>query len=372
MVLRPLESWEEVGRRVADARESAGLTQELLASRVQLNRTALAKIELGRRGLSSIELARIARELDRPIEWFVAESPPSVVSRRAEQTTSANGLDAIVDAWARDVELLLELKALQPHDARRPSVPADFAEAEALAVATRQEIGQVGGPIGNLAGVAEGLGLYVVSLDLGTDLPDGAYVAIEGAGAAVINGSHDAGRRRFTLAHELGHHVMADEYATDWSLVEGTDDRERRINAFAIHFLLPRESAVHDWNALNGPAYPRPSAIRIAAEYRLSWTAVCTQLQNLGLVDRQVGGDLRRRPPTRLDLTELGLFVVEELAPPSVSPEFSRAVKRAYQGQKITASRATELLRGTAEEEDLPGPEVVPLEALRGDITSPA
>ena len=71
-------------------------------------------------------------------------------------------------------------------------------------------------------------------------------------------------------------------------------------------------------------------------------------------------------------MTELGLFVVEELAPPSVSPGFSRAVKRAYQGQKIAASRATELLRGTADEEDLPAPEVVPLDALRGDITSPA
>jgi Zn-dependent peptidase ImmA (M78 family)/DNA-binding XRE family transcriptional regulator len=372
MVLRPLDSWEDVGRRVAAARESARLTQEALASRIELDRTALAKIELGRRGLSSLELARVARELDRPIEWFVAESPPSVVSRRAAETASANSLDVVVDAWARDVELLLELKALQPHDARVPSVPADFAEAEAFATAIRQEIAVVRGPIGNLAGVAERLGLYVVSLDLGTDLPDGAYVAIEGAGATVINGSHDAGRRRFTLAHELGHHVMADEYATDWSLIEGTDERERRINAFAIHFLLPRESAVRDWKAWGGPVDSRPAAVRIAAEYRLSWTAVCTQLETLELVDRQVGADLRRRPPTRLDLTELGVFVVEELAPPSVSPEFSRAVKRAYVGQKITASRATELLRGTAEEHDLPAPEVVPLDALRGDITSPA
>lgn len=372
MVLRPLESWEEVGRRVAEARESAGLTQEALASRVQIARTALAKIELGRRGLSSIELARVARELDRPIEWFVSESPPSVVSRRSDESTSENGLDAVVDAWARDVELLLELKAMRSHDARTPSVPSDLTEAEALAMATRGKIDQPDGPLGNLAGVAEQLGLYVVSLDLGTNLPDGAYVAIDGAGATVVNGSHDAGRRRFTLAHELGHHVMADEYATDWSLVDGTDERERRINAFAIHFLLPRPSANRDWHAWGGPDDPRSSAIRIAAEYRLSWTAACTQLQNLGLLDRCVAADLRRRPPTRLDLTELGLFVVEELAPPSVSPEFSRAVKRAYQSQKIKASRAIELLRGTADEEELPAAEIVPLEALRGDIASPA
>ena len=372
MVLRPLETWEDVGRRVADARESAGLTQEALASRVQIARTALAKIELGRRGLSAIELARVARELDRPIEWFVSESPPSVVSRRSGESTLASGLDAVVDSWARDVELLVELKALRPHDARSPAVPSDVAEAEALAAAIRHEVGQPDGPIGNLAGVAEQLGLYVVSLDLGTELHDGAYVAIDGAGATVINGSHDAGRRRFTLAHELGHHVMADEYATDWSLTHGTDERERHINAFAIHFLLPRQTAVHDWNTWGGRDDPRSATIRVAAEYRLSWTAACTQLQNLGLFERSVGADLRRRPPTRLDLTELGLFVVEELAPPSVSPEFSRAVKRAYQGQKITASRAIELLRGTADEDELPAAEMVPLDALRGDMASPA
>lgn len=372
MALRPLATWDEVGRRVSDARESAGLTQEALASRVQIARTALAKIELGRRGLSSIELVRLAQELDRPIEWFVSESPPSVVSRRAGDTMSVNGLDAVVDSWARDVELLLELRALRPHEARVPTVPADLAEAEALAAAIRTEISQPAGPIGNLAGVAERLGLYVVSLDLGTELPDGAYVAVDGAGATVVNGSHDAGRRRFTLAHELGHHVMADEYATDWSLTDGTDERERRINAFAIHFLLPRETAVRDWNTWGGRDDPRSATIRVAAEYRLSWTAVCTQLQNLGLFERSVGADLRRRPPTRLDLTELGLFVVEELAPPSVSPEFSRAVKRAYQGQKIAASRAIELLRGTADEDELPAAEIVPLDALRGDMASPA
>jgi hypothetical protein len=165
---------------------------------------------------------------------------------------------------------------------------------------------------------------------------------------------------------------MADEYATDWSLVDGTDERERRINAFAIHFLLPRQSAARAWNALRGRDDPRSATIRIAAEYRLSWTAACTQLQNLGLVERSVGAELRHRPPSRLDFTEMGLFVVEELAPPSVSPEFSRAVKRAYQGQKITASRAIELLRGTADEEELLAAEIVPLDALRGDMASPA
>lgn len=371
MVLRPLETWDDVGRRVAEARESAKLTQEALASRIQIARTALAKIELGRRGLSSIELARVARELDRPIEWFVSESPPSVVSRRSDAGSSLSGLDAVVDSWARDVELLLELRALRRHDPRPPAVPSDLAEAEALAATIRNEIGQPDAAIGNLAGIAEQLGLFVVSLDLGTELPDGAYVAIDGAGATVVNGSHDPGRRRFTLAHELGHHVMADEYATDWSLIDGIDERERRINAFAIHFLLPRQSAVREWDTWGGQDDPRSATIRIAADYRISWTAACTQLQNLGLFERSVGADLRRRPPTRLDLTELGLFVVEELAPPSVSPEFSRAVKRAYQGQKITASRAIELLRGSANEDELPAAEIVPLDALRGDMTSP-
>jgi Zn-dependent peptidase ImmA (M78 family)/DNA-binding XRE family transcriptional regulator len=372
VVLRPLESWEEVGRRVAEARDQAGLTQTALAQRVRLERTALAKVESGRRGLSSLELARLASELEKPIQWFVTEPPPTVVSRRASSLELPDDLDVLVDTFARDVELLVELGSLRTSDVRREGrVPKTLTEAERLALAIREELDEPDGALTNLIGKVESLGLYVASVDLPGGLPDGAYVALEGAGATVINGTQDAGRRRFTLAHELGHHVIADEYATDWAVAESKDERERRINAFAIHFLMPRSSVVRDWQTYGGEHEPRPAAIRLAAQYRVSWTAACAQLQNFRLVNRALADALRSQPPRRADLLELGVFIVEELAPPTLSPQFASAVLRAYRGAKIGANRAVDLLRGTITADELPAIDVVPLESLRSELETP-
>lgn len=367
-----LGSWVEVGRRVAGARDSAGLTQENLAVTADIERTALAKVELGRRSLNSLELARIAAALRRPIEWFVTESPRSVVSRRAEHLEEHDGLDPHVDAFARDIELLIELKALPPVEQRDTQVPATLDESATMAANVRRELGDQDGPLHNLAAAAERLGLLVHSVALEQHLPDGAYVALEGAAATVVNGSQTAGRRRFTLAHELGHHVMADEYSTDWSVGEAKEEREKRINAFAIHLLMPRRSVVDSWDAHGGDGEPGDAMIRLAVEYRVSWTAACGHLQNLGVIDREVENDIRGHPPTRSDLLERGLFIVEELAPPTVSPLFVNAVLRAYRGSKITAERAIELLRGTLARDDLPAVDIVPPEALRAEFTGSA
>ncbi len=369
MPTRPLDSWEQVGQRVAEAREAAGLTQGALAERINLERTALAKIESGSRGLSSLELARLALVLDRPIQSFVSESPPSVVSRRASSLDAPSRLDAIVEAFARDVELLLDLGSLKvekPWTAHR--VPESLTEAADLAAQVRGHLDLPEGPVTNLISLIEPLGLFTISEPLAESHPDGAYVALSVAGAVVINGMQDAGRRRFTLAHELGHHVMADEYSTDWSVAESRDAREKLVNAFAIHFLMPRPSVTRDWDAYGGPEDARPAATRIATDYRVSWSAACTQLQNLELIEAAEADALRFQPPTRADFLELGLFVIEELAPPAVSPRFASAALRAYRGGKIGGSRALELLRGTINEEELPAVDIVPIESLRRDL----
>jgi Zn-dependent peptidase ImmA (M78 family)/DNA-binding XRE family transcriptional regulator len=366
--LRSLESWVDVGRLVAQARTARGLTQTELAATLDVDRTAIAKIESGRRGLSALELARLADELGRPVEYFVSAAPPAVISRRAAEVESRAGLDEEVEALARDVNLLLDLGALKGTSVEALGVPADLGEAERLARDIRLRLDRPDGPLLQLDQAVEQLGLFTASIEVSEDLPDGAYVALEEAGVALINASRPAGRRRFTLAHEFGHHVMADEYATDWDLAEPRDEREKRINAFAIHLLMPRSSVVRDWPAYGGPDEPRWAAIRLAQEYRMSWTAVCTQLQNLGLLDHVAAQALRDRPPTRADHLEVGGAIVDELIPPRVSPQLAQATIRAYRAHKISADRAVELLRGMIDLEDLPAPNEVPVEALRGEL----
>lgn len=353
--------------RVAEARAATGLTQADLGRNVGLDRTAIAKIEAGRRGITALELTRLAGVLTRSFEYFVSEPAQSVISRRSTVGGPA-ALDIAVESFARDVELLMELDALRPTATLPESLPQDAEQAETLAQRVRKRLKVTDGPLLGLDSIVERCGLFSAALELGGACPDGAYVALENAGAAVVNASHPAGRRRFTLAHEFGHHVMADEYATDWSVADSRDERERLINVFAIHFLMPRGAVTRDFKDWRGQGDPHPVATRLAQEYRMSWTAVCGQLINLGLVDHESGRALSSRPPTRAEHLEVGGAVVEELVPPRVSPLFARATLKGFRGHKLGRTRAVELLRGMVEPDDLPEVDEIPVEALRGEI----
>ena len=52
-----------VGQRVRRTRELAGLSQEELAARARLDRTAIGKIERGERGVTIATLQKIAKSL---------------------------------------------------------------------------------------------------------------------------------------------------------------------------------------------------------------------------------------------------------------------------------------------------------------------
>lgn len=69
-----------IGRRIAEARHRAGLTQNDLAAVVQMDRSSLAKAEIGDRRVTAMELARIAEALSTRIEWFVDRTPDAIVS----------------------------------------------------------------------------------------------------------------------------------------------------------------------------------------------------------------------------------------------------------------------------------------------------
>jgi transcriptional regulator with XRE-family HTH domain len=69
-----------LGSRIAEARRSAGLTQEQLGERVGAVQTAVAKWEGGDNEPSLAALTRIAAATGRPVEWIAfGVAPPSAV-----------------------------------------------------------------------------------------------------------------------------------------------------------------------------------------------------------------------------------------------------------------------------------------------------
>ncbi|MBI3414102.1 MAG: helix-turn-helix transcriptional regulator [Verrucomicrobia bacterium] len=87
-----------VSERIREARKrhSPPLTQDQLAgrvarARVQLDRTAIAKIENGQRGVFDFELKALATALDVDANWLLADDVQAAIYRRK---TSGTGGEA--------------------------------------------------------------------------------------------------------------------------------------------------------------------------------------------------------------------------------------------------------------------------------------
>jgi Zn-dependent peptidase ImmA (M78 family)/transcriptional regulator with XRE-family HTH domain len=358
----------KIGSRIAEGREDAGLTQLELAECVGLGRTVVAKIEAGTRKISATELVAISLALDRPIDWFVSESPPAVLSRRNDPSVGGQSreLDRRLDRVARDVAFLCRAGILPERHRPDFSLPKTFDDAENLAKAARAQVPPTEGAIYDLQAWCEQFGLLAFSFDLGSQGGDAAYVEVDEIGVAVLNGAADAGRRRFNLAHELGHHLVGDAYAPDAGGGSGSDT-ERLLNAFAVHLLMPRASVQHVWDE-----WPerdqRMRAVAISARFRTSWSATCGQLRNLNLITSVEREQLTQQPPLHGDFLELEERWVPELDPPSLPPKYSRSVVSAYRTGQLTGSRTVELLWNTIAESDLPEVIPIPLEGLRREF----
>ncbi|MFI2233234.1 helix-turn-helix domain-containing protein [Nocardia testacea] len=342
-----------LGERIAAARKDRNLTQDHLANRVGIERTALGRIEKGERKLSAVELVDLAAALEIPLAWFVRDPLPAVVSRRSEAGPtheSTERLDRGLEMFSGDVASLLTTGVIKAV-ADRPvwSAPRSYADCERIAGEVRERLGIGSAPLYELAGAAETFGLYTCSLPLGGGGADGAMVEVaQGCAAAVIDGDVKPGRRRMSLAHELGHWLFGDAY--DAAAVEA----ERMINSFAAHLLAPRAGVTKLWQDHLTDSV-RDRTIRVAGIYRLSWSSVILHLRNLSLINDDEYRSMEGRNPVPGEFAKLAILRdTDELRAPSVSPGMTAAIVEAYVDRRMAAARAVELLRGGLVVEDLP------------------
>lgn len=158
---------------------------------------------------------------------------------------------------------------------------------------------------------------------------------------ALINGESQPGRRRISLAHELGHWLSGDAYDT-----AASSETEKLLNAFAVHFLAPRAGVRRKWFEREDWSL-RDRALAVASYFRLSWTAAITHLKNLNLINFQQDEALRAEEPRRGDFARLQIPWEPELECPYLSPQLTNAIVVGLESGQIDAFREMELLRGT-------------------------
>lgn len=153
--------------------------------------------------------------------------------------------------------------------------------------AAREELGLAPGPVADLlALVEERTDARVLVLELQQGVA-GAYLEAGGP-LLVVNGGEALVRRRFTLAHELGHYRMGHGTVVDTTVeMYGRQLRQSEVeaNAFAAELLVPREELARAHADSGRPRMTLEHVCRLACFYGVSALAMRYQLENAGALE---------------------------------------------------------------------------------------
>ncbi len=143
---------------------------------------------------------------------------------------------------------------------------------------------------------AEGIQVRYQALEesvSGVLMRDGA-----GTGTAGINSIHHPNRQRFTIAHEIGHHLLhpnRPEVVIDEQMFffrgeprdKGTPEhlREMEANAFAAALLMPKELLQAEARRREFSAFDETAVRSAASRFGVSTQALTFRLQNLGMLE---------------------------------------------------------------------------------------
>lgn len=338
-----------IGHKIKVARAAAGLSLRGLAEVMGgvVSAQAIGKYERNEDMPGSRALMALADSLGVTEDYLLSEDEivlegvdfrkKAGSSAREEATLEARTIHMLERYLA--IEDLLHLRSVdweQPRSA--PHHVGDLRDAEDAARSVRDDWGLGNDPIPQLAELLEERGVKVMSLDL--DDIDGlaAKVRRRGRDAArviVIKRSSWSERKRFNLAHELGHMVL--------SVAAGVDE-EKAAHRFAGAFLVPADVLRAEVGA-NRSSLSLGELVALKERFGVSLQALTYRCKDLGIINQAAFAKLFRV------FAERGWRAYPFEEPGRMKPEleeprrFERLCYRALAEGLISLSKAAELLR---------------------------
>ncbi|MGZ3457581.1 MAG: helix-turn-helix domain-containing protein [Archangium sp.] len=356
-----------LGRRLTARLAEAGLDAKTLATRAAVEAHRIERFERGEGGLSVGALTRIASVLGIPVAGLISTSEPEVpapmepsvlMRKRGTGSLSSSDLDFLNEAIRharsfKQVGCLLEAPDLNE---RFVASPAPIHEAHKDGQTCARQVRSLlppeyrGQPLRNLASLIEDrFNILVLRRPFESTSVQGVACHSGDARVILINAAmkHEA-EVRFTLAHELCHHltdlgedgVRVDErQAEDTGFSLETPPEEKRANAFAAMLLAPEEAL---WPLLGPPrsighelSQARQLVLQARRTLGLGFEAMAWHLLNMGyLREKDTVLALLRTP----DRKELRGF--EETA----ANGLERRAREALERDLISEARYRELL----------------------------
>lgn len=265
------------------AREQNGLSQTELANALGVKQALLSKYENGAIVPPEEMQDKIAERLGYQKSFFLQsgnEVPSGLVFHRKRSSLPAKirmKIEAEARARVLDVIHLGKSRALVQSNivAREGETP------EQMAQRLRTYWGCEHGPIGNLTETLESNGIIIVSFDFGTDKLDGFFLPLPGGIITIALNSDSRftpDRRRFTLAHELGHAVL--EHFNDFP----GEACEKEADRFASEFLLPEADVRNDLL----PPLTLTKLKELKCKWRVSMQSLVYRAHILGVINDSI------------------------------------------------------------------------------------
>lgn len=337
-----------IGHKLKVARSAAGFSLRALAEQMGnlVTAQAIGKYERDEDMPSSRVLIALASALEVTEDYLLAANElvlegvdfrkKAGASTREEATIEARTIHMLERYLA--IEDLLQMRSVdweQPRSAPHPV--ADLRDAEDAARSVRDDWGLGNDPIPQLAELLEERGIKVLSLDLNDIDGLAAKVRRKDRNAArviVIKRSTWSERKRFNLAHELGHMVIA--------AATGVDE-EKAAHRFAGAFLMPADVLRAEVGASRS-SISIGELVALKERFGVSIQALTYRCKDLGIINQAAFARLFKV------FAERGWRTAPFKEPATMRPEleeprrFERLCYRALAERLIGEARAAELL----------------------------